>query len=1292
MKQKIKLKDLKSIKLRFKRRSYRTMLVVAGIFITVIVAFNFWFIEHAEDMLGQIVAQQSDGKLRLKVRDFKFNWITNKIELQDALFQTTDTSAPISSQLSAKRITVKAQGILPLLFRKQILIDSIHLYAPHVVITKLAPRVKRDIAVLQDSVSADNDLSVSRELGRISSSINEAIDLLKIDRFLLDEGSFTLIDKTRPQDVPFFVDRIRVRLSNLRVDSSVAKRKDKITFSDEVDISTSNQSIAFPGGRHNLDFKNFRVTLRGQRVEFDSCTLRGMKGDSSRSSFRIFFDKLKMTSINFDTLYSTEVLQTDSVFCTKPSIYFNVDADRKIKRDKKQIQSVENLVQQLLGDVSLNHVVVTDANINITTLKERKTNTFSSQYNNFELHGMVIKQDSERPISVQKLLLTLRNYETTLQDGRYNIAFDSVRFQDESISLSNFKFKEWQKGHIVNNLQMPRFEVRGLSWDDLLYDNIFSAKSAVFYNPAIDYFVKDKNVTGRTKNIFNTLSELGQVMNLGSLFISDGDIGLTFPKGIHLQLDNTRLLLLPDELTASRRLKNIQHAIKDLYFKEGVFRKSNTSLRLQDVVLSDSKNGLKADKLFLQSKHVDAAANDINIRSILLDSINQVIIMDGISWKNANVQVNMPQPEHGHAKSRTDILLRQVEGNNTSVHVKNGNQQISAWLDKLGFTQFTSYSGRQGVTDVVLSGKQFSLADEVQKLSISDFSFVDQQNGSLQNLSYFKRGDKDTLSVFIPDISLKADLSKFIGNWSWLEELSLKEPVIKASFGWKEASQAPPANPLFFKLGTLSVKRPKIELSFFNSGSLSSRLLWNDTSENSYLSLRNLSSTREKPLTANLLKLYLTNFEFTGTTGKRTATNNNKLNLEFENLEVTKNDKGEFAWKTVANILSLDQLVFDSLGEKASVLTLDKGDVRNVVLRSDHIKSIGDILVNSGDLAINHTNGKLISPKNVFQWNDFNFSKGFFTIDSISLRPHQSVDDYRKAKAFNEDYLMVRTGLVSGGPFDVARFNRDTILSMGNIDVHDINLLSFKDKTQLDSGATKKLLPTQLLLSLRDKLDIDSLRLHDMYAEYWEINPQTKTLGIVPVKDLNVVMRHIKNYNLKESDSLYIDATAMVLDGLPTTLSVQESYTDSLGAFLMQLHTGALDLTKVNRVLVPLVAGEVKRGRLDSLSLSAEGNDDFSTGTMRMYHHKLYLKLLNKNDLLQQRLSQKLMTLLSNVVLIRANNHGKPSPVFFERLKDKSAINFLIKTTLSGVKSGIGVPGNKLQEKKYLKKKSTQGD
>lgn len=1291
MKKKISLRELKLKKLRFKRLRYRTMLILLGIVATVVLAFNFWFIDHAEEALEQIVYAQSKGKLKLKVSRFKFNWIKNKIELQEASIFSTDTTAATSYAVNSKNISIKARGFLPLLFKKEILIDSIRLVSPSVVFTRNKARTR-----IKDTTS-DNTFSVAEEMGRISKSITDAINVLQIDKFRLDDGSFSLIDKTRAGEKPFAVSNIYIQLDNLQVDTTTGKKgQQKISFTDNIAVRTYNQNIAFPGSRHFIAFKDFRVNLQNQRVEFDSCTLRAVKGDSSRTAFKIFFDKLQLTNIDFDSLYSSETIIADSVYCSRPQIFLDIDSDRKEAGKKKEkkvgVERVDAVIQQLLGDMRLGYVGVKNADIDVNTIKKGRASTFSSKDNSFEIYKLTVRQNDVRPVSLDKFVMSLHNYENVIRDGRYAIAFDSVRFEDDVINLSQFSFKEMDKGKTVKSLSMPSFQVRGLSWESLLYENVFSAQSATFYDPRVNYTLNGDKKKNRSKSLFETLNNIDDVMDLKNLGIYRGDIQLNFNKGGSLRLTNTSLDLRANDFTSASKIKNVQRSVNVLSFDKGVFKKGDLVADLNQVRLSENKSGLRAAGMEIRGNNVRASARNILIGSVILDSASQSIVVDGVKWDKATVHIS-PVAKKGAAtrekKNKTPLVLRSINGANTSLDLILNENHITGSFNKILLNEFTkTASGKPEIKGLSLDGQNVLLLGPSLRVSVDKLDIKDKNHSIIEGIKLEQQNQFDTIMAVVPRLTIIPNITEIVSGNLTLQGLVLKDPSVTAIIGNKDSAAKKQKKATSIEIGSALLERPDIDLTLTNKLDSASYIRWDGMKLNSYLKITNFKSTPETPVKADQIKMFLTNFEFITAKARKYATNDNKLNVELNDVLVNKDGDGKINWRTNLNILSLDKLAFDSLGKNNAVLKLDKGDVRNVALNSKYIGSVGDIITNSAHLSINGTNGKFATGKNTLQWYGFTVKDRVLGVDSFSLVPKQSVEEYRIAKAYNEDYLRIKTGKIVGGPVDLEKYNHDSILSIGYIELNDVDLFTFKDKLQPDTAKRYKPLPAEMLLGLKSSLNIDSVKLNNMHVTYWEINPNTDTLGIIPVSNLNVLMRNIKNYNIRPNDSIYILASADVLDQLHTTLDVSQSYSDTTGYMRMNLSTGPMDLTQFNTVLVPLVGARVFDGRLQSLQVNAIGTNDAALGSAYMRYRGLKIGLLNKKDLPNQTFMNKLVSRIAMAFVVRKNNRGKESLVFFERWQDKSPINYIIKTTLEGIKSGIGLPGAKKKLRKYKKKKA----
>jgi hypothetical protein len=149
------------------------------------------------------------------------------------------------------------------------------------------------------------------------------------------------------------------------------------------------------------------------------------------------------------------------------------------------------------------------------------------------------------------------------------------------------------------------------------------------------------------------------------------------------------------------------------------------------------------------------------------------------------------------------------------------------------------------------------------------------------------------------------------------------------------------------------------------------------------------------------------------------------------------------------------------------------------------------------------------------------------------------------------------------------------------------------------------------------------------------------------------------------------------MDSALIRLMVKESYHDSLSGFLMTLRLKPTTLSFLNPVLMPLSNVKIKSGTIDSFHLRAIGQENLSIGEMNMYYHDLRIKLVRNGEEFKSGIASKVLSFLANALVINKNNKGRSGFVYFERLRDRSFFNYIVKITFSGMATSIGVKNNR---------------
>jgi hypothetical protein len=179
------------------------------------------------------------------------------------------------------------------------------------------------------------------------------------------------------------------------------------------------------------------------------------------------------------------------------------------------------------------------------------------------------------------------------------------------------------------------------------------------------------------------------------------------------------------------------------------------------------------------------------------------------------------------------------------------------------------------------------------------------------------------------------------------------------------------------------------------------------------------------------------------------------------------------------------------------------------------------------------------------------------------------------------------------------------------------------------------------------------------------------------------MLENIRNYNIKTSDTLSMEATGLLLDAAWAQLKVKQSYTDAQSGFLLTFHLRPGDLKVANAVLIPLASVKLESGFLDSLLVKVYGREAVALGEIKMFYHDLKIKFLNNDDEKKKKFLLGLKTFLANSFVVKKNNRSRAGQVFYLRNRDRSFINYYIKIIGSGVASSIGAKNNKKLLRKY---------
>ncbi len=1263
--------------------------IITGTLLLLFFAFHTWINYNARHIIEDLVESRSKGRLKMKLEKFRFSWFSRKVELTNAVIYTADSiNATTSYRFQVQHIKLSVQKIWPIVFENKLLIDSLNLDQPEIVVTRL----KR----LPTDTGSKKEVSIPEELGKIYSSIQDALQALKVNRFQIDNAKFTLLNKIRPDQLPLSISNIHFHIDNLSVDTSTLKGNEKLFFSDNVVLNARNQDIVFPDGRHRLAFSNFRINLKNRLVEFDSCTMTTEQIDRGRSRFRVFFDTLRLANIDFDTLYRSEVIKADTVYCLNPRFDLEVENNSQRKPgEKRTAPTLEEIVQQLTGDLLLGHVIVKNADFHIKTNFDQHPASFEFTQNNFELEGLKVSQHAPRPLTVKTVALAIRNYENFIRDSTYKLKFDSIVIRENRVYLDRFEFEKRAGGKITNRFSIPRFELSGLSWDDLVFNQQLKAKEATLYHPSIDYTaVTTASTKGKgKKSIFSTLAEIGQLIQLEKMNIVDGKIDISLKNNTAIQLEDASMTIRTKTLFLAKKARAIEHAVDYLEFSTGRIKSGKLEIQLDDVQYTGNKNGfLLARKVRVKDREsrMDISAENAAVDDILTDEETGDIAASGIRWDKADIWLLLAPPGNTPSKQPA-IELKDLSGANTRVLISTGNKTIRSFIKEVKLEELISEDGKPlYLKNPVISGEYAELKDSITHFLVKKFSIEDKRLSVLNEVTYEHTRQQNSTRLLIPSLSVIPDINEMLSGRYVMDQLVLNKPVLTAGLSDKGAKAFLPPT----RIGHLLITQPEIRFSLADrNGSI--RIDWNGAIEkDNKVEIRQLEVSQDQPeLRLQSLEMNLDHFRYQSPKGKHYDAGSGKIETVINKLVYQPAADEPANWSATVSKLDARQFIIDSIGKKNGILSVESAAIRDLEINSEILTDPYQLVAGNTRFRLERFTGQYRDAVKQFNWQHAGYSQltHMVSVDSFAYRHSLDLDSFISRQQYQKDYIAVGSGPMLIGPVDRQRFLQDSVFQIGKIKIERAWFTDYKDKRLPFAAGNIRFLPVNMIKRIPFKIAADTIQVNPGMVDYTEFNNKTNASGTIPIRRMDITLFDVKNHGIRRNDSLTIRATGYVMDSIWVQLRLKESYTDSLGGFKMTLRAKAGNLAILNPVLIPLVSAKLISGEVDTLHMRVVGREYLAIGEMQMNYKNLKFRYLKDGKDEKQRFFTRLKNYIANTFIIRKNNSSRNGHVFALRARDRSAINYLLRITLSGMSSSAGVTKNKKLYRRYLHELEKKG-
>lgn len=311
------------------------------------------------------------------------------------------------------------------------------------------------------------------------------------------------------------------------------------------------------------------------------------------------------------------------------------------------------------------------------------------------------------------------------------------------------------------------------------------------------------------------------------------------------------------------------------------------------------------------------------------------------------------------------------------------------------------------------------------------------------------------------------------------------------------------------------------------------------------------------------------------------------------------------------------------------------------------------------------------------------------SIDCFHLEPLFSRNDFSRKLGYQTDRMDIKIEKITLLSIDWKAVMLEHRFVAGKLRIDSLVLDDYRDKRVPMRPGTRPLMPQQLIRGTKSYIRIDSLEIIGGKATYTEqVFNEPGTIFFDRIDGLLTGFTNDSVF-LAEKKTSPLKATAYLEGTGKLEATVNFVFGDTRNRFTLSATLSSFDLRKINPMLTKLVPVNIESGTITKLLIpNITFNDNYSTGKLTMYYNNLVFKILKENNTTWDGIKTGVMNIVANDLLINKSNpqpNGKLNSgvVYFQRDKQKSIINFIWKSILSGVKSNMGI---NTKEQKAIKK------
>lgn len=458
----------------------------------------------------------------------------------------------------------------------------------------------------------------------------------------IQKGKFKLVNKTGTLQRGDIETSVRLFLSGFALDETSAKRSDRLFYAQQIELNFDNYKMQLVDQLHRLTVEKFSISTRQNQASLQNLHLFPDSKENieellqkyKRSELYEFtIPELTFTNADFHNAFFNKKFYADLLTIKMPVIYYENFAFLKPVKQKANFEDLYFLISNYLEDIHLGKVDIPDGTIQLINHSRNEKTISLNNHFTLGLENMQINQEQfgqKKLLFSDQIEFSVRDHIIRLSDKVHVIKAGTVGFSTKrkEVYVTNARMypePNSQDFSSINwniQLDIPEIRIKGISIEDLYFDQIIDAENVLISTPEIKLYQKNKTKDPTEfKEVSFPMPEEILSIAIRQFNLNSGSLKLFSELGVKpylliqsdIKMESQNILITKNQTTNQPEFKSGKYTAGLFHFKFTP-KDKNQQISIEELNFSTDKRHILARQLTVQPKTKSAKQNQFELR------------------------------------------------------------------------------------------------------------------------------------------------------------------------------------------------------------------------------------------------------------------------------------------------------------------------------------------------------------------------------------------------------------------------------------------------------------------------------------------------------------------------------------------------------------------------------------------------------------------------------------------------------------------------------------------------------